>query len=169
MACAAASTCFIISLGRQLEQWKKDIKQALELEVESVDCYPLDLHSETTLAKKIVAGELPSAGDYTKELEMYLEAFEIFKDNGYSPTCHNRFSRVKDVSAAPSSEIIGTGAGFLMGYIGRFQYSDLKDVQKYIASVQIGELPSGASRTAFKRRGDEEHDDAYLHSRSRGS
>jgi len=127
--------------GQTLEQWKKDIKQALELEVESVDCYPLDLYAETPLAKRIAGGELPAVGDYTKELEMYLEAYEIFKENGYSPTCHNRFSRVKDDFAAPSSEIIGTGAGFFMGYIGRFLYSDLEDVKEYIASVQSGVFP----------------------------
>jgi len=41
------------------EQWRDDIKQALELEVESVDCYPLDLYTDTPLAKQIAAGELP--------------------------------------------------------------------------------------------------------------
>ena len=39
--------------GQTLEQWEKDLKQALELEVESVDCYPLDLYADTPLARKI--------------------------------------------------------------------------------------------------------------------
>ncbi len=38
--------------GQSVEQWKSDIKQALELDVESVDCYPLDLYSDTPMAKK---------------------------------------------------------------------------------------------------------------------
>jgi len=127
--------------GQTLAQWRNDIKQTLELEVESVDCYPLDLYADTLLAKRIVAGELPSIGDYRTELEMYLEAYEIFRANGYFPTCHNRFSRIKEDFEKPSSEVVGTGAGFFMGNIGRFRYKDVEDVKDYAASVQQGSLP----------------------------
>ena len=127
--------------GQTLAQWKNDIRQTLDLEVESVDCYPLDLYADTLLAKKIATGELPSIGDYRKELEMYLEAYEIFKANGYFPTCHNRFSRIKEDLGKPSSEVVGTGAGFFMGNIGNFRYNDIEDVRGYVASVQQGSLP----------------------------
>jgi coproporphyrinogen III oxidase-like Fe-S oxidoreductase len=123
------------------KQWKDDIKQALELEVESVDCYPLDLYTDTPLAKQIATGKLPSNGDCTKELEMYLEAYDIFKEKGYMPTCHNRFSRIKEDFNKPSSEIVGTGAGFFMGHIGRFLYSDVEDVNDYIAATNNGTPP----------------------------
>jgi coproporphyrinogen III oxidase-like Fe-S oxidoreductase len=72
---------------------------------------------------------------------MYLEAYEIFKANGYFPTCHNRFSRSKEDLGKPSSEVVGTGAGFFMGSIGNFRYSDIEDVRGYVASVQQGSLP----------------------------
>lgn len=124
-----------------LDQWRDDVKQALELDVESVDCYPLELYPETMLAKKIAAGKLPPNGDDGKELEMYLEAYEIFKANGYLPTCHNRFSRIKEDFGEPSSEVVGTGAGFFMGHLGRFIYSDIEDIKEYVATVQNGELP----------------------------
>ena len=127
--------------GQTLAQWRNDIRQTLDLEVESVDCYPLDLYADTLLAKRIATGELPSIGDYRKELEMYLEAYEIFKANGYFPTCHNRFSRSKEDLGKPSSEVVGTGAGFFMGSIGNFRYSDIEDVRGYVASVQQGSLP----------------------------
>jgi coproporphyrinogen III oxidase-like Fe-S oxidoreductase len=127
--------------GQTIEQWKDDINQALELEVESVDCYPLDLYPGTAIAKKIAAGELPPAGEFATEMEMYLEAYCIFKNNGYMPTCHNRFSRVKEDFNKPSSEVVGTGAGFFMGHIDRFLYSDIEDVQDYIATVKNGVLP----------------------------
>jgi len=133
--------------GQTVEQWKEDIRQALGLEVESVDCYPLDLYADTTLAKRIAAGELPSTGDYKKELEMYLEAYEIFRANGYFPTCHNRFSRIKEDLGEPSSEVVGTGAGFFMGRIGSFQYSDTEDVRDYMTSVQKGSLPLASLAT----------------------
>jgi coproporphyrinogen III oxidase-like Fe-S oxidoreductase len=139
--------------GQTLEQWEKDLKQALELEVESVDCYPLDLYADTPLARKIAAGKLPPAGDYTKELQMYLAAYRMFKDNGYFPTCHNRFSRIKQDREPPSTEVVGTGAGFFMGHIGPFHYSDVEDVKEYIASVQSSPFP--ISRLATLTQEDE--------------
>ncbi len=63
----------------------------------------------------IATGELPPANGDAKELEMYLEAYQFFKENGYAPTCHNRFSRLKEDFNKPSSEVIGTGAGFFYG------------------------------------------------------
>lgn len=127
--------------GQTLEQWKDDIEQALTLNVESVDCYPLDLYPETPLAKKIASGELPPPGNDAVELDMYLEAYKIFKENGYKPTCHNRFSRIKEDFDKPSSEVIGTGAGFFMGNIGRFLYSDIENIQSYISKVKEGSFP----------------------------
>ena len=127
--------------GQTLKQWKDDIQQALELDVESIDCYPLDLYPETPLAKKITAGELPPPGNDELEMDMYLEAYKIFKENGYKPTCHNRFSRVKEDFNKPSSEVIGSGAGFFMGHIDRFLYSDIEDIQSYILKVKEGSFP----------------------------
>ena len=127
--------------GQTLEQWEKDLKQALELEVESVDCYPLDLYADTPLARKITSGQLPPAGDYKKELQMYLTAYKMFKDNGYFPTCHNRFSKLKQDREPPSVEVVGTGAGFFMGHIGSFHYSDVEDVKEYIAAVESRSFP----------------------------
>lgn len=127
--------------GQTLEQWRSDLKQALELEVESVDCYPLDLYANTPLAKRVVGGELPPPGDYKKELEMYLEAYRIFEENGYSPTCHNRFSRLKEDRGKPSSEVVGSGAGFFMGHLGDFRYSDIDNVKDYVSAVQQGSFP----------------------------
>jgi len=127
--------------GQTPRQWKADIEQALELELESVDCYPLDLYPDTFLRKKIESGELPAAGDASVEMEMYLEASNIFRENGYYPTCHNRFSRVKEDFEKPSSEVIGSGAGFFMGHIGSFLYSDIENIQTYIEAVGRGAFP----------------------------
>ncbi len=127
--------------GQTIKQWKDDIKQALELEVESVDCYPLDLYSETLIAKRIANGELHPLGDDFTQMDMYLEAYRIFKENGYKPTCHNRFSRVAEDFNKPSSEVIGTGAGFFMGHIDRFLYSDIEDIEGYISKVEEGVFP----------------------------
>ncbi len=127
--------------GQSLEQWREDLKQSVELDLESVDCYPLELYPDTPLSNMIAKGELPPANGDAKELEMYLEAYRFFKENGYAPTCHNRFSRLKEDFDKPSSEVIGTGAGFFMGRLGSYLYSDIEKVEEYIASVQDGKLP----------------------------
>lgn len=127
--------------GQSIDQWKEDLKQSVELGLESVDCYPLELYPNTPLSNMIAKGELPPANGDTKELEMYLEAYSFFKENGYAPTCHNRFSRLKEDFNKPSSEVIGTGAGFFMGRLGRYLYSDIENVEEYIAKVQNGGLP----------------------------
>jgi oxygen-independent coproporphyrinogen-3 oxidase len=129
--------------GQTLEQWIEDIKQAIKLEAESVDCYPLDLYPQTLLAKRIVTGEIPPVNSEVIELKMYLEAYRIFKENGYRPACHNRFSRIKEDFKKPSSEVIGTGAGFFMGHMDRFLYSDVEDIQKYIIAAKKGIFPIG--------------------------
>ena len=129
--------------GQTLDQWVDDIKQAIELEVESVDCYPLDLYPETTLAKRISTGEIPPIGNEDIEMKMYLEAYRIFKENGYRPACHNRFSRIKEDFKKPSAEVIGTGAGFFMGHLDRFLYSDVEDLQKYIIAAKNDVFPIG--------------------------
>jgi oxygen-independent coproporphyrinogen III oxidase len=127
--------------GQSIEQWKEDLQQAVELNLESVDCYPLELYPDTPLSNMIAKGELPPANGDSKELEMYREAYNFFKENGYSPTCHNRFSRLKEDFDKPSSEVIGTGAGFFMGRLGSYLYSDIENVEEYIAKVQNGGLP----------------------------
>ena len=127
--------------GQSIEQWKQDLEQAIELDLESVDCYPLELYPGTPLANKIAAGELAPANGDEKELEMYLEAYRFFKENGYAPTCHNRFSRLKEDFNKPSSEVIGSGAGFFMGRLGPFLYSDIENVNEYIAKVRNGGVP----------------------------
>jgi oxygen-independent coproporphyrinogen-3 oxidase len=127
--------------GQTLQQCQADIEQALELELESIDCYPLDLYPDTFLAKKIESGELPATGDEGLEMEMYLEAANIFREHGYYPTCHNRFSRIKEDFEKPSSEVVGSGAGFFMGHVGSFLYSDIENVQSYIEAVENGTFP----------------------------
>ncbi len=136
--------------GQTLEQWEADLKQALDLETESVDCYPLDLYTGTSLAKRIAAGQLPNVGDYKMELQMYLLAYKFFKENGYYPTCHNRFSRIKQDREPPSVEVIGTGAGFFMGHIGKFHYSDVEDVKEYIATAETSSFPISRLATLTK-------------------
>lgn len=127
--------------GQTLEVWREDVEKALTLNVESVDCYPLDVNNGTALARQIETGRVPRIGDLATEKKMYSEAYSILKEAGYRPTCHNRFSRVPEDFKEPCSEILGSGAAFFMGHLGRYSYMDVESTERYIDLVNNGKLP----------------------------
>ena len=127
--------------GQNLKVWNSDIQRALQLDVESADCYALEIYPETKLAKQLQNGELPPRGDQNSETEMYLEAKNIFKAAGYEKTCHNRFSRIEEDFKEPCMEILGTGSGFFMGNLGKFSYVDIEPSGAYVNAVNRGQFP----------------------------
>lgn len=127
--------------GQDLKVWNRDVQRALELNVESADCYALDVYPETKLAQQLQSGELPPRGNQHFEKEMYAEAQNTFKAAGYKPTCHNRFSRIQEDFKEPCMEILATGAGSFMGTLGKFSYVDIEPAEAYIEAVNRGEFP----------------------------
>ncbi|MCJ7720786.1 radical SAM protein [Candidatus Bathyarchaeota archaeon] len=127
--------------GQNLKVWSRDIQRALELDVESADCYALDVYPGTKLSQQLQSGDLPPMGDQEAETEMYLEASSTFKSAGYEKTCHNRFSRIPEDFQEPCMEILGTGAGFFMGNLGKFSYVDIEPSKAYIDAVNHGKFP----------------------------
>jgi oxygen-independent coproporphyrinogen-3 oxidase len=127
--------------GQNLKVWSRDIQRALELNVESADCYALEVFPGTKLAQQLQSGELPPRENEKAEVEMYVKADNTFKAAGYQKTCHNRFSRIKEDFQEPCMEVIGTGAGFFMGHIGKFSYVDIEPSGAYIDAVSRGNFP----------------------------
>ena len=72
---------------------------------------------------------------------MYLEAYNMFVESGYKPTCHNRFSRIAEDLTEPCFEILGTGAAFFMGHLGKYSYVDIEPANAYINVINSGRLP----------------------------
>jgi oxygen-independent coproporphyrinogen-3 oxidase len=127
--------------GQTLKVWNGDVQRALELGVESVDCYVLDVYPGTKLAQQLQSGDLPPRGDHNAETEMYLEAQNTFKAAGYKPTCHNRFSRIAEDFREPCMEILSSGAGSFMGTLGKFSYVDIEPAEAYVEAVKGGKFP----------------------------
>jgi len=127
--------------GQTLKVWNRDVQRALELDVESADCYALDVYPGTKLAQQLQSSELPPRGDQDAETEMYLEAQNTFKAAGYKPTCHNRFSRIAEDFKEPCMEVLATGAGSFMGTLGKFSYVDIEPAEAYIEAVNRGKFP----------------------------
>jgi len=76
-----------------------------------------------------------------------LTAHRVLTDAGYKAVGHDRFSRVEwhfresCLNGWPWGGILTTGAGCFMGYLQKFSYSNLEDINEYMATVNAGRLP----------------------------
>jgi oxygen-independent coproporphyrinogen-3 oxidase len=132
--------------GQTMESWVNTLKKAIELDVE-IDTYSLHVDAGTPLEKMIKTGVSPPLGDAEYEKEMYLAAYKLLTDAGYKAVGHDRFSRVEwhmrenCLNGWPWGGILTTGAGCFMGYLQRFSYSNIEDINDYMATVEAGKLP----------------------------
>jgi coproporphyrinogen III oxidase-like Fe-S oxidoreductase len=132
--------------GQTMESWINTLKKAIELDVE-IDAYSLHVDPGTILEKMIKTGKSPPPGDGEYEKQMYLTAYRMLTDAGYKAVGHDRFSRVEwhmrenCLNGWPWGGILTTGAGCFMGYLQRFSYSNLEDINQYMETVNSGKLP----------------------------
>jgi oxygen-independent coproporphyrinogen-3 oxidase len=129
-----------------IESWINTLKKAIELDAE-IDTYSLEVYPGTALEKQIKSGLIPPPGDAAYEKQLYLTAYKLLTDAGYKAVGHDRFSRVEwhyresCLNGWPWGGILTTGAGCFMGYLQRFSYSNLEDINEYMATVNAGRLP----------------------------
>ena len=132
--------------GQTMESWINTLKKAIELDVE-IDAYSLHVDSGTLLEKMIKAGKSPPPGDAEYEKQMYLASYKMLTEAGYKAVGHDRFSRVEwhmrenCLNGWPWGGILTTGAGCFMGYLQRFSYSNIEDINEYMKAVSAGKLP----------------------------
>jgi coproporphyrinogen III oxidase-like Fe-S oxidoreductase len=147
--------------GQTMESWVNTLKKAIELDVE-IDAYSLHVDPGTILEKMIKTGVSPPLGDAEYEKEMYLTAYNMLTQAGYNAVGHDRFSRVEwhirenCLNGWPWGGILTTGAGCFMGYLQRFSYSNIEDINEYMKTVSAGKLPiqrlSGSDDDEMMRR-----------------
>jgi oxygen-independent coproporphyrinogen-3 oxidase len=135
------------NLPRQtMESWIATLKKAIELDVE-IDTYSLHVDPGTPLEKMIERGVAPPQGNAEYEKQQYLTAYKLLTEAGYKAVGHDRFSRVEwhfrenCLNGWPWGGILTTGAGCFMGYLQRFSYSNLEDINNYMATVNAGRFP----------------------------
>jgi oxygen-independent coproporphyrinogen-3 oxidase len=132
--------------GQTMESWISTLKKAIELDVE-IDTYSLHVDPGTLLEKMIKTGKSPPPGNAEYEKQMYLTVYKMLTDAGYKAVGHDRFSRVEwhmrenCLNGWPWGGILTTGAGCFMGYLQRFSYSNIEDINQYMETVNAGKLP----------------------------
>jgi oxygen-independent coproporphyrinogen-3 oxidase len=129
-----------------MESWIDTLKKTIELDVE-IDTYSLHVDPGTPLEKMIARGVAPPQGNAEYEKQQYLTAYKLLTEAGYKAVGHDRFSRVEwhyresCLNGWPWGGILTTGAGCFMGYLQRFSYSNIEDINAYVAAVNAGRLP----------------------------
>jgi oxygen-independent coproporphyrinogen III oxidase len=129
-----------------MESWMATLKKAISLDVE-IDAYSLHVDPGTPLEKMIQKGVVPAPGNSDYEKEMYLAAYKLLTDAGYKAVGHDRYSRVEwhvrenCLNGWPWGGILTMGAGCFMGYMQRFSYSNIEDINVYMSTVASGKLP----------------------------
>ena len=132
--------------GQTMESWINTLRKTIELDVE-VDAYSLHVDPGTILKKMIENGTSPPQGDAEYEKQMYVTAYKMLTEAGYKAVGHDRFSRVEwhmrenCLNGWPWGGILTTGAGCFMGYLQKFSYSNLENINDYMATVKAGKLP----------------------------
>ena len=132
--------------GQTMESWINTLKKAIDLDVE-IDAYSLHVDPGTMLEKMIKTGVSPPTGDTEYEKEMYLTAYKMLTGAGYKAVGHDRYSRVEwhmrenCLNGWPWGGILTTGAGCFMGYLQKFSYSNLENINDYMNAVKDGKLP----------------------------
>jgi oxygen-independent coproporphyrinogen-3 oxidase len=132
--------------GQTMESWVNTLKKAIELDVE-IDAYSLHVDPGTMLEKMIKTGISPPTGDAEYEKELYLTAYNMLTAAGYKAVGHDRYSRVEwhmrenCLNGWPWGGILTTGAGCFMGYLQKFSYSNLENINDYMETVKSGKLP----------------------------
>ncbi|MCL2359426.1 MAG: coproporphyrinogen III oxidase family protein [Nitrososphaerota archaeon] len=132
--------------GQTMESWETTLQKAIDLDAE-IDAYALHVDPGTLLEKMIENGQSPPQGDSEVEKQMYLKAYTMLTKAGYKAVGHDRFSRVEwhmrenCLNGWPWGGILTTGAGCFMGYLQRFSYSNIEDINEYMKVVSEGRLP----------------------------
>ncbi len=132
--------------GQTMKSWEDTLKKTIELDAE-VDCYSLHVDRGTILEKMIKNGQSPPPGDAEYEKQMFLTAHKTLTDAGYEAVGHDRYSRVEwhmrenCLNGWPWGGILTTGAGCFMGYLQKFSYSNIENINTYMETVKSGKLP----------------------------
>lgn len=132
--------------GQTMESWEATLQKVIDLDAE-VDCYSLHVDKGTNLEKMIKNGQSPPQGDAEHEKQLFMRAHEMLTKAGYTAVGHDRYSRVEwhmrenCLNGWPWGGILTTGAGCFMGYLQKFSYSNIEDINAYMETVKSGKLP----------------------------
>ena len=140
--------------GQTMDMCEKDIEKAIELGVENISYYSLDLPPKTKLAKQLESGEVPARGNTAFEIDLYLRGVDILTDAGYRQQRISLFTlpgkeHIYSPKSDGPSDLLGCGSG-ARGSIQNYVYSNTRTIDKYINMVNMKKYPMDHSMKLSK-------------------
>ena len=137
-------------VGETWDNWKDNIRQAIDMSPESVTIYQMELPFNTVYSKDILQNESASpVADWATKRAWLDYAFNEFIDAGYSVS--SAYTVVKDPSKVNFSyrdnlwqgaDLLATGIASF-GHASGVHYQNQADLEKYLGTIESGSLPLG--------------------------
>ena len=131
--------------GETMNICENDLRKAVELGVENISYFSLDVFPKTKLAKQLESGEVPPIGNTAFEIDLYIRGVDILTDAGYKRQRISLFillgkEHIYSPKADGPSDLLGCGSG-ARGSIQNYVYSNTRTVDKYINMVNMKKYP----------------------------
>ena len=137
-------------VGETWDNWRDNVRRTLELSPESVTIYQMELPFNTVYSKDILGNKVESpVADWGTKRAWVDYAFNEFLAAGYSVS--SAYTVVKDPSKVNFSyrdnlwqgaDLLATGIASF-GHASGVHYQNLADLEKYLGTIESGELPLG--------------------------
>ncbi len=133
--------------NQSMEIWLEDIQTAMDLELDGMDCYQLNVFSQTPLGKAIREGRMPPAADIPMQSAMFAASVEKLQKAFYyrlSLTHWARSSRERNlynqyVKGSANCLAFGPGAG---GNLAGWFFINQNGYDSWLACVKSGKKPT---------------------------
>ena len=137
-------------VGETWENWRENVRKTIELSPESVTIYQMELPFNTVYSKDILGNQVESpVADWNTKREWVDYAFREMQNAGYSVS--SAYTVVKDPSKVNFSyrdnlwkgaDLLATGIASF-GHASGVHYQNLAEIEKYLATIESGDLPLG--------------------------
>lgn len=149
---AAVVVDLLIGLpGQTPDTWQDDLRACIDLGLDGVDLYPLNVYPMTPLAGAIAAGKSAPALPLPEQGAMYREGARVLEDAGWRQISNSHWARATrernlyNLLIKQGADCLGYGAG-AGGSLADHAYALEPDLERYAALLRSGRKPLSAIR-----------------------
>jgi len=132
--------------GQTFKVWRSDLKEALQLNLDSMTLYFLNLHEGTPIVDELRNSKVPPIGGHSESIKMFKMATEMLQAGGFIQESFTDFVKkgkegfLEGKLCSHGADILGIGAG-AFGYLNNCLYQNETLVQRYIERIEKNEIP----------------------------
>ncbi len=130
--------------GQELKDWKEDLEEFVNLDIDHLSTYALDITRDTVLFHRKINNKLPSIPDIDSERELFLYANNFLKEHAFERYYIDGFCRKnrkgKYGILNTTKDVIGIGTG-AFSHFNNFVYINEKMVENYVKILEKNRLP----------------------------